>query len=463
MFTLGTLANQISVAAGFAPGDISGLNLWLDASDASTITKDGSNLVSGWDDKGSQSNNSTQPVGTNKALWVDSALNSLPIIRFNGSDNYMSVANGANFNNANMSFFMVIKMNTKASWGVMFGNRDNGSGWQVGNYSNTGEMVIQSNQVGGNGRGTLDSTLGYAIFSYSYDGAARKAYENGALVESISDADGFTSNLSADPVIGARGPTPNSFMNIDIAEMIVYNSALSDTNRLALDAYLQAKWIKPFEPTDIAGLAVWYDADDASTITKDVSDKVSLWEDKSGNGNHAEQTTGLVKPEYVSSGINSNPSILFGSGANTYFSLGTIYLSSTQTIFTVFEEHPATNTFAIPYGGASGYYHGKAGSTIAMRASNQDDWTYTGDTDGKMMTLARSGAASTCRINGVELTIGQNGLTTTNFTITDLGRYTTNATFQFKGHLAEVIIYDSILSDTDRDAVEEYLTDKWSL
>jgi hypothetical protein len=34
-----------------SPSDFNGLQLWLDASDSSTITKDGSNKVSAWNDK----------------------------------------------------------------------------------------------------------------------------------------------------------------------------------------------------------------------------------------------------------------------------------------------------------------------------------------------------------------------------------------------------------------------------
>ena len=43
-------------------------------------------------------------------------------------------------------------------------------------------------------------------------------------------------------------------------------------------------------------LKLWLDANDESTITKDGSNYVSQWADKSGNGNHATQGTGNLQP-----------------------------------------------------------------------------------------------------------------------------------------------------------------------
>ena len=45
-----------------------------------------------------------------------------------------------------------------------------------------------------------------------------------------------------------------------------------------------------FSPSELGNLSYWLDADDASTITKDGSNKVSAWNDKSGNAKHATMT-----------------------------------------------------------------------------------------------------------------------------------------------------------------------------
>ena len=55
--------------------------LWLDAADTSTVTVDGSNLVSQWSDKSGNGNNATAS-GSDRPTLVSSGLNSLPVISF---------------------------------------------------------------------------------------------------------------------------------------------------------------------------------------------------------------------------------------------------------------------------------------------------------------------------------------------------------------------------------------------
>ena len=82
-----------------------------------------------------------------------------------------------------------------------------------------------------------------------------------------------------------------------------------------------------FSPTDIADLALWIDASDASTITLDGSNNVEQWDDKSGNGRNLVQATVSLRPGYLASGINGLPAVV-GDGIDdvmtwTQFSSGT--------------------------------------------------------------------------------------------------------------------------------------------
>ena len=49
-----------------------------------------------------------------------------------------------------------------------------------------------------------------------------------------------------------------------------------------------------FLPTDISGLSLWLDADDATTIT--IATGVSQWDDKSGVGNDVSQLSASLQP-----------------------------------------------------------------------------------------------------------------------------------------------------------------------
>lgn len=56
--------------------------------------------------------------------------------------------------------------------------------------------------------------------------------------------------------------------------------------------------------------ALWLDAADVSTV-RTVSGAVNQWDDKSGNGRHATQSTAGSRPTYSSTGFNSLPGITF--------------------------------------------------------------------------------------------------------------------------------------------------------
>ena len=78
----------------FVPTDIAGCQLWLKA-DAG-ITKDGSDYVSVWADQSGNGNDAVQATGASQPLWVDGQLNGEPVLRFDGSNDFMSFNEVAN-------------------------------------------------------------------------------------------------------------------------------------------------------------------------------------------------------------------------------------------------------------------------------------------------------------------------------------------------------------------------------
>jgi hypothetical protein len=67
-----------SAQAVFTPPDSANLKMWLDAS--GSVTKDGSNNVSSWNDMTANGNNATPPY--TQPVWVANAINGMPAIRF---------------------------------------------------------------------------------------------------------------------------------------------------------------------------------------------------------------------------------------------------------------------------------------------------------------------------------------------------------------------------------------------
>ena len=59
---------------------------------------------------------------------------------------------------------------------------------------------------------------------------------------------------------------------------------------------------KLFAPTELTNVSLWLDASDSSTITHN-SNSISQWSDKSGNGNHAIQSTSTKQPTLVANKV----------------------------------------------------------------------------------------------------------------------------------------------------------------
>lgn len=75
----------IANASSWTPAELTGLVLWLDAADASTITLNGS-TVSQWDDKSGNSRHATQATAANQPTYTAAGLNSRNVVTHSPSD-----------------------------------------------------------------------------------------------------------------------------------------------------------------------------------------------------------------------------------------------------------------------------------------------------------------------------------------------------------------------------------------
>ena len=262
-----------------------------------------------------------------------------------------------------------------------------------------------------------------------------------------------------------------------------------------------------------AGLQLWLDASDANTLYDATTGGslvaadggVARWEDKSGNARHATQSTQANRPVRKTSQKNGLDTILF-DGSNDSLSISGSnsslkFLHSTQnTVFIVVRcgtsadpnfrgaIFDSTGDSASPGPGVILHYDDRA-SASRNNLLNFDLWNagsidpdpYVGlEASNNRLTpntyLALSleidpttGTAANRirhRING-GAAVGGNTATGTLSTANSKSSFTIgavgNGTAPFSGNLAEIIIYNSALSDTDRPAVESYLISQWGI
>lgn len=86
-----------------------------------------------------------------------------------------------------------------------------------------------------------------------------------------------------------------------------------------------------FSPRQVADLALWLDASDASTITLNGS-TVSEWQDKSGNGKHAGQATAVDQPTYTANVVNGRSAVVF-DGSSDHLSGSAVFSALPCSLF----------------------------------------------------------------------------------------------------------------------------------
>jgi len=219
----------------FSPLDIAGCTVWLDASDSTTLfdaTSGGSlpadeGEVERIEDK---SGNSYHFTGTTGPIRKTAEINGLDALRFSGD----YLVNTSNLSDGTCTIFFVGSQET-GEFGYFFDGGDGSSRIALGAIGSFSTMDIFQGE----------SVLGYSytasatnhVWSFVAD-STDKLYEDGSLKVS-GNAGSHT--LGSGMVLGARFIFTNGFVG-NFAEMIIYDTALSDSDRGLVESYLATKW-----------------------------------------------------------------------------------------------------------------------------------------------------------------------------------------------------------------------------
>lgn len=210
---------------------VAGAAYWLDAAAAGSVLTNGSGQATQWNDQSGNGRNFTGQTGPVLPSYVTNALNSLPVLRFAGGNNITSM-----YLNASVSAASVFILNRP------YAQAGNAGLW--GQYSDTYDIRM----TGANG---WAYTSGNGNDFLGAGGANGAIYINGAatnywgatlstphLLEEIKTNGAVTmANTALGGNYTGRGYTG------DVAEVIVYSTALTDVQRQAVESYLMYKWL----------------------------------------------------------------------------------------------------------------------------------------------------------------------------------------------------------------------------
>jgi len=212
-----------------------------------------------------------------------------------------------------------------------------------------------------------------------------------------------------------------------------------------------------FNPRSIAGLAAWFDAADASSVT--ISTGVSQWNDKSGNGRNATQGTGNNQPAYTIAGQNGK-NILTFDGTNDFLSTAGFTLSQPHTDFIVFRYNSGFGTVVDGFNPNRAALARSVGLLWQMTTSTTlNSGSAIADTNWHALGLVFNTTSSEMFADGVSVATGNAG-TANLSTGYILGCFNGTGAF-FNGSIAEVLLYSGVLSSSRIATVNAYLKAKW--
>ena len=504
------------------PTVASGLRAWYRADKG--IAKDNANKVSLWRDMSGRGVNVTQVSDTNRQpIWTTGAMNSHPAVTFDGSTLLKtSGLEDVEDSSDDLTVIAVVKPDATQGyastiwyWGTD-GNLNYGltGGWPVNQFNlkwsqTNGNMVI--------GPSVNAAAARVQVLTALKDGTIAKAWLNGALQGTSTVPAGLTPRLAQLAVGNATAPYYG--FHGQIAEILVYNRALTNTERQAVEAALTTKYISqdsdadglpdswedqylgtltyagtddpgsvgrtltqsyqqslsPWPaPTVASGLRAWYRADRG--VTKDTNDKVSGWADVSGHGLHVTQNAeSSRRPDFLANSMNSQPAITFG-GAELLVASGLPDLQDGADDVTVIAvvKPQAEQGYA-----ASIFYWGTDGNLnyglTGEWAQNQFGLKWAADDGGfvrgaalnasaaqvQILSAIKSGTAATSWVNG-----SVHGVTSVPAQM--MGGASAlavgNATapyYGFRGEIAEILVYNRALNSAERQSIEAALAAKY--
>jgi hypothetical protein len=500
----------------FAPTQLSGCALWLDAADSTVFSLTGSSVTQ-WRDKSGngyslgQATSLNQPTrsGTTSGvsftanMFLQQTAGNVPLIRDATSITILAVVrNTSNINYNNVITFWYRDGSITSATTSKFN--------LYTNYANGDKCTFQCSTVSGNPSvqsGASLVTNVSAIIGSSASSTSITANLNGTL----ASAAGLTLRTASADALLTLG-YPGGFVACSMFEILIYTTELTVSQRQNVEGYLAWKWGlvaslpngHPFKQTPLApfpyavrravpgplfssfslrsisGITLWMDAADASTLSLSGT-SVTQWRDKSISGYV------FTSPSPPVSGVNTM------NGLNVVTNQGSQYLqitnySQTFTTCSFFVVMKPTGSFGswdflgifMSQTTGAPYFYIELSATMVPNR-----YSFATTVNGRDAFAGNLGSSS---VSGITYLLSGfvTGNTSTNFqnlngtpfesynynlTTGGLASNLSNVTIRLagwpsnskSGQYAEILMFDRILPQRDYQQVEGYLAWKWGL
>ena len=218
------------------PSSISGLKLWLKADAITGVSNGGT--VSSWSDQSGNGYDATQSITGDQALYETNVLNGKPVLRFNGTSDWYSMASGLTFALNSYTSFIVHTPQSSTAYGMIMASNNGNSDYEMLDMNYPSHGLLGTYMAGpGNVGGSYSFSAGTSYISSFVSSSTGIPYTDGVAQTSGTTATQTVGNLHLGTYTGG-----NYLWNGDMAEIIIFNTALSGVNRQIIEEYLSAKY-----------------------------------------------------------------------------------------------------------------------------------------------------------------------------------------------------------------------------
>jgi hypothetical protein len=461
----------------WTPASVTGLKIWFDASQLGLA--DGA-AVAPWPNLAVGGVPGTI-FGTPAPKIHANALNAKPVVRFTTQEGRMRMTGTGMDKAFTLGYVarMLPSQNVGRIVGGIYPPPNFLLGWWNGQedvaYSTSGGFFKPSVAILPSGNWVLYSADADAPPSYF-----PRLFRNGVLLStggsdgSAVDADSFTGTFS----ISGYDPTSTTeTVDCEIAEVVLYDHMLSDTERQTVEKYLRDKWLPlPPVPKQIPGLLWWIDPSNLPGASGSPVSSLSDLSDKNYNATAMEDAPILRKnasgtnSAVTFSGSQTSSTRMLISGLGTEMSGRSNYSVVLAVRPKTFDGYPVMLSsprdslwlWMVEYDASTGVYFGVGNGCFRLFNANAQPNIW------KTLVLTQSGSTQRFWHGGIEITtysVGPSG--DSQAVIPNLGSDVLlggyiGDNFGLDGDLGEIMIYDHALTDIERQTLESYLRTKWA-
>jgi hypothetical protein len=404
-----------------------------------------------------------------------SEVNNHTAIRFDGVATRLTNVSAVVFNSGTATVFSVFKAVHPAAGQIAIYDTQEGS--PTGKRRSLNLLAPRSI-----GFGCENSNL-QAVHTHTNEWIIFSGLQNGPnsdfAVDYVTITNGTITNANVNsgaPIaIGSRFSGESQYFGGDLAELIVYTTLLSPSDRLKVERYLDHKYFHPGTDTitlPVASPRLWMETQNPGSVWTSGSNVV-IWVDQAGNHLSAEQTNALRRPVLVEAVTNlrNRAALRFDRSVTNYLDgPAAVFNAGTATVFTVFQANDPPSGAAFVFDTGTDHESFPSRHSIMLYAGGSIWLSRQSQYINPLNPQVNKYIYFSGVINDTNSALYVNGQLITTGTLSATN-YPSKAPFRignrfedagpFGGDLAELIIYTNLLSTTERQRVETYLFNKY--